>query len=92
MKGIERRKGESAHAGTTDTLKPRNRMNGFVTSPTLHGMARYATRREVAAMLGVNPRTVERLEHDGELVAHLFGRSVRYKVSDVEAWADGRAR
>ena len=42
-------------------------------------------------MWGVNPRTVERLEYDGELTAYRFGRCVRYKRSEVDAWAEGQA-
>jgi len=51
----------------------------------------YISRSEVAAMWGVNPRTVERLEYDGELTAYRFGRCVRYKRSEVDAWAEGQA-
>ena len=86
---------ESACTANTDTLiLSRNRRNdNGATEPTLPVAGQlYVSRAEAGGMLGVNPRTIERLELDGELTAHRFGRCVRYKRSDVEAWAEGQAR
>ena len=87
-------KEESACTGTTDTLAlSRNRRNELMTGSTLPSPEKpYLSRSEVAALWGVNPRTVERLEYDGELTAYRLGRSVRYKRSEVDAWAEAQAR
>lgn len=46
------------------------------------------TSREVAAFLGVSPRTIFSLTADGELVCVRFGRNKRYDVADIRAFID----
>lgn len=52
----------------------------------------YASRAEIADILGINVRTVERLEYRGELRAYKIAGCVRYKVADVRRWAESRER
>ena len=40
----------------------------------------------VARRLGVTSRTVYRLINDGELIAHRFGRVIRVRVQDLDAF------
>lgn len=43
---------------------------------------------DVAALLGVHPKTVRRLIKRGELVARRIGRSVRVSERDLQAYLD----
>jgi excisionase family DNA binding protein len=45
---------------------------------------------EVAELLGLTPRTVKQLAHDGRLARVVLGRrSTRYRLDDVLALIDG---
>ena len=44
---------------------------------------------EAAEYLGLTPRTLYRLIDEDELVAYRFGRVIRLKQSDVDAFIDG---
>jgi excisionase family DNA binding protein len=44
------------------------------------------TRDQVADFLAVHTNTVDRLVRDGKLSAHRFGRNVRFRLGDVEAF------
>lgn len=49
--------------------------------------ARLLTTDDLAAMVGVKPRTVERWRADGEGPPFmLFGRTIRYHPARVQAW------
>ena len=53
----------------------------------------YMNTREVAALLGLSPRTLDRYRVSGDGPAfHKFGNRVRYLRTDVEAWASKRRR
>ncbi len=53
----------------------------------------YMNTREVAALLGLSPRTLDRYRVSGDGPAfHKFGNRVRYLRADVEAWASKRRR
>lgn len=48
---------------------------------------------EVATILKVSKRTVWRLVSSGELPQPIrFGRNVRWKLEDVEAWIEGLSK
>lgn len=48
--------------------------------------------REVAAILSISTRSVWRLVAAGELPQPIrFGRNVRWRLEDVEAWIEARA-
>lgn len=47
--------------------------------------------QEAARMLSLCKRTVFTLTQNGELPTVRIGRSVRYRVVDLEAWAAARA-
>lgn len=44
---------------------------------------------EAARYLGITPRTLYRLIDSGELSAYKFGRVIRLKQSDVDAFIEG---
>ena len=44
--------------------------------------------KEASQRLGVTLRTLYRFIDSGQLVAHQFGRVIRIKVSDLEAFVD----
>ncbi len=50
-------------------------------------MERYLTRREAGDHLRLNERTIDRMVVVGKLPALKIGRSVRFKLSDLEALA-----
>ncbi|MCE2474822.1 MAG: helix-turn-helix domain-containing protein [Alphaproteobacteria bacterium] len=53
----------------------------------------YMNTREVADLLGLSPRTLDRYRVSGDGPAfHKFGNRVRYLRADVEAWASKRRR
>jgi excisionase family DNA binding protein len=53
---------------------------------------RYLTNDEAAIFLRLSPRTLEKFRViGGGPRFHKFGRSVRYAVEDIEAWANERA-
>ena len=55
--------------------------------------ARYMTTPQVAAYLGLSPRTLESYRTRGMGPAfHVFGSVVRYLLSDVMKWAAARRR
>ena len=54
------------------------------------GPARLLTLGEVAELLRVDPRTVERLVASGNLVAVRFGRNVRVTPDDLAAFQQAR--
>lgn len=45
--------------------------------------------RETSARLGVTLRTLYRFIDEGQLAAYKFGRVIRLKAADVEAFIDG---
>jgi excisionase family DNA binding protein len=44
--------------------------------------------QEAARMLGVTPRTLYRFIDEGQLAAYKFGRVIRLKEADVEAFIE----
>ena len=55
-------------------------------------LERLLRRREVAALFGLNIRTLERLDAEGNGPPHVrIGRSVRYHPSAVEQWLGERS-
>ena len=42
--------------------------------------------KELAEVLGVSVRTIQRLEQGGDLKAHAIGRSKRFRREDIEAY------
>jgi excisionase family DNA binding protein len=41
---------------------------------------------EAAGLLGIHPKTLQRLARVGEIPAHRIGRSWRYRASEIDAW------
>ena len=50
---------------------------------------RWMSTRETSARLGITLRTLYRFIDEGQLVAYKFGRVIRLKEADVEAFIDG---
>ena len=48
----------------------------------------FMTTDEVLDFLRINPRTIYRLIHRGDLPAVRVGRQWRFRQSDVEAWLE----
>jgi excisionase family DNA binding protein len=46
----------------------------------------FYTQKELAALLAVAPLTVARMTKRGQVKAHKFGRALRYRREDVEAF------
>ena len=55
------------------------------------GLPRLYTRAEVAKILGVSSRTVERLTKDGIAPHHKIGHLVKYTQSDIEKTIENTA-
>jgi len=61
-------------------------------APAAATPARYLTNDEAAAYLRLSPRTLEKLRVlGGGPRFRKFGRRVRYALTDLDAWADGRS-
>ena len=54
--------------------------------PTELRLEALLTREQLADFLAVHTNTVDRLVRDGKLSAHHFGRNVRFRLCDVEAF------
>lgn len=54
------------------------------------GLNRFLNKRETAAFLSVSVSTVDGLRRDGYLKPYRFGRSVRFRLSEVEELAERR--
>lgn len=50
---------------------------------------RWMSTRETSARLGITLRTLYRFIDEGQLVAYKFGRVIRLKEADVEAFIEG---
>ncbi|MEX2533325.1 MAG: helix-turn-helix domain-containing protein [Nitriliruptoraceae bacterium] len=50
---------------------------------------RWVSTRDAAQKLGITTRTLYRLIDDGQVPAHKFGRVIRLKDSDIDAFIDG---
>lgn len=53
-------------------------------SPGFSVRERYLTKREVAELLRVTPRTIDNMMRRGQLVWHKIGRTVRFKLDALE--------
>ena len=53
---------------------------------------RYLTKREVAGLLHVTPRTIDNMMRRGQLVWVKLGRTVRFKLDALERHIDETAR
>ena len=60
--------------------------------PPEHGGEKYLTRKEVAAGFGVDPRTIDNWRVKYEMPHYCVGGQVRFKESQVEAWANTMRR
>lgn len=49
------------------------------------------TPRDAAGMLGISERTLWAMKESGQLPHVRIGRSVRYRIVDLEAWAASQA-
>lgn len=41
---------------------------------------------QAAVLLGIHPKTLQRLARTGEIPAHRIGRFWRYRASELDAW------
>jgi excisionase family DNA binding protein len=58
-----------------------------VGQPPNLGGENYLTRKEVAARFGVDPRTIDNWRFKYDMPHYCVGGQVRFKESEVEAWA-----
>jgi excisionase family DNA binding protein len=86
---------------TLNTKNENTRMNKLATepkqadtsaSPGFSVRERYLTKREVADLLRVTPRTIDNMMKRGQLVWHKIGRTVRFKLDALERHLDETAR
>jgi excisionase family DNA binding protein len=47
---------------------------------------------EAAEYLGIRPRTLEKLAHDGQMPYVKLGRATRYNLADLDAYVDRNRR
>jgi excisionase family DNA binding protein len=47
---------------------------------------------EAAEYLGIRPRTLEKLAHDGHMAYVKLGRATRYDLADLDAYVDRNRR
>ena len=59
--------------------------------PRRRGFEPWVTKKQVAAYLGFSTRWVELRVREG-MPSMLFGGHRRFRLSEVEAWIEGRAR
>jgi excisionase family DNA binding protein len=69
-----------------------NEKNGTVSNEVFSVQDRYLTKDEVAALLGVSRRTVDNFMRRGWLVYHKIGRTVRFRMNDVNQHLNQTAR
>ena len=64
-------------------------MNASVSTPKL-----LLTEDEAAEMIGFTPRFLQnrRLSGDGPRFIRVSARAIRYRIADLEAWAEARIR
>ena len=58
---------------------------------TLGGSNRLLSSREVAAILGVQERTVRAMWREWQLPAYRIGKQLRWRERDVHAWIERQA-
>jgi len=66
--------------------------NGAGSTEVFSMRERYLTKREVAALLGVSRRSVDNFMRRGWLVYHKIGRTVRFRMDDVNQHLNQTAR
>ena len=54
------------------------------------GIARFVTERQASEYLGLSDRMVRKLRTQGKLPSYKFGESRRYKLDDLDAYAEAR--
>jgi len=54
--------------------------------PSTHDPIRWVSTRDAARKLGITTRTLYRLIDDGQVPAHKFGRVIRLKDADIDAF------
>lgn len=70
---------------------PPDNVIAFPKAPTgVHGLERYLTKRDLADLLGVSVGFVDTHMRESGLPYHKVGRSVRFKLSEVEKWIERR--
>ena len=57
-----------------------------------HGGEEYRTRKEMAAKFGVGVRTIDNWRRNYDMPHYCVGGQVRFKESQVEAWAETMRR
>jgi excisionase family DNA binding protein len=56
--------------------------------PSRHGIEPLLDSNRVAAMLGVHPRTLQRMVLRGEIVGVQVGKLWRFRASAIDEWID----
>jgi excisionase family DNA binding protein len=60
----------------------------MATNTTNHAKSNFLDTAEAAAYLGVPVRMIARLRYERRIAAYRLGRHLRFKVSDLDAWAE----
>lgn len=56
-------------------------------------MSRFMPEKDVAEILGLSPRTLQKMRVEGGGPEfHKFGHAVRYELAEIEAWVESRRR
>lgn len=68
---------------------PKSNSDNRNRSISLHTSKEFYSVKELASLLNVNPMTIYRIAHRGQITCYQIGRAKRFHRNDVEVFLDG---